>query len=290
MLHYVSMYNILIRSMRPTDLDFAAACTAAEGWESETRTQFECFFAHDPDNCLIAEAGGEPLGICVATGYGDIGFVGELIVVPAARGQGLGRRLLDRALAHLHAQGARSVYLDGVAAAVPLYERAGFRKVCRSLRFAGEITGRAAPGIRPMQPSDLDAVAALDRAVFGADRRFFIERRLALYPELCSVALVNETLAGIALGRRATDWVSAGPWIVTPALDHPEDLVASLLPPGATVFIGMGILETNAPALAAARALGLAEQPDPPWRMVHGVDAGLGQSPMCYAIGTAAKG
>lgn len=284
------MEEILIRPMRSADLDFAAACTAAEGWAGETRAQFESHFAHDPHGCLIAEASGEPLGICVATDYSDVGFVGELIVVPSARGRGLGRRLLDRALEHLHAQGARSVYLDGVVAAVPLYERAGFRKVCRSLRLAGEVAGRTAPGVRPIRPDEVDAVAALDRAAFGADRRGFLERRLRQYPDLCRVAIAGGAPAGFVLARPAGNHISAGPWVVTPALSHPTDLIAALLPPGISARVGMGILETNQPARAAADELGFSELPDPPWRMVHGQDTGLGCSPQCYAIGSAAKG
>ncbi len=34
----------------------------------------------DPAGCFVATEGGERIGICVATGYGKIGFIGELIV------------------------------------------------------------------------------------------------------------------------------------------------------------------------------------------------------------------
>ena len=90
-----------VRRMQPEDLDFAAACTAAEGWRTQTRAEFEGFYAHDPEGCLIAEAAGTPVGICVGTSYGGppsggYGFIGELIVVPEARGRDTGRLLLDR--------------------------------------------------------------------------------------------------------------------------------------------------------------------------------------------------
>ena len=146
---------IIIRSMQPADLDFAAACTAAEGWSSEIRREFEGFFAHDPQGCLIAEAGDEPIGIGVATSYGATGFVGELIVLPGWRGRGVGHRLLDHAVGYLRARGAHSIYLDGVQAAVSLYQRAGFRKVCRSLRFIGTLPGEQYPGVCPMRPEHL---------------------------------------------------------------------------------------------------------------------------------------
>ena len=40
--------------MQCQDLDFAAGCTAAEGWASETRAQFEGSLAHDAGGCLVA--------------------------------------------------------------------------------------------------------------------------------------------------------------------------------------------------------------------------------------------
>ena len=168
-----------IRTMRTSDLDFAVTLTAAEGWSSETRAEFEGFLAYDPAGCFIAEVAGRQVGMCVATRYIGFGFLGELIVVEDMRGQGLGRRLLESAVSYLHAHGAGTIFLDGVLAALPLYERAGFRRVCRSLRFIGSLRGQPHPGVRQMRADDMPAVAALDQAAFGADRRFFLERRRA---------------------------------------------------------------------------------------------------------------
>ena len=67
--------------------------------------------------------------------YGASGFVGELIVVKEKRGRGIGRQLLQHAIAYLHSRGVQNVLLDAPPAAVPLCERLGFRPVCRSLRF-----------------------------------------------------------------------------------------------------------------------------------------------------------
>ncbi|MDD5466283.1 MAG: GNAT family N-acetyltransferase [Anaerolineales bacterium] len=86
------------RLMQETDLDFAAGCTRSESWASETRPAFEDFLAHDSEGCFLVEVGGAPSGICVATSYGRMGFIGELIVLPAVRGLGLGGRLLERAI------------------------------------------------------------------------------------------------------------------------------------------------------------------------------------------------
>lgn len=55
-------------------------------------------------------------------------------VDPARRGEGLGRALLDRSLSNLERGGARLVFLevgDDNAAAIKLYERAGFKTIGR---------------------------------------------------------------------------------------------------------------------------------------------------------------
>jgi ribosomal protein S18 acetylase RimI-like enzyme len=322
-------YTLTIREILPTELDFAAECTEREGWASETRAEFEGFYAHDSSGCLIAERAGGPIGIAVATSYGAYGFVGEIIVAPEERGRGLGRILLDRAIEYLRGRGAESIYLDGVIAAVPLYERAGFRRICRSLRFVREAdeggtawVGAAGSGIletvkagtagvgrnvgvagaadqpavgerslvRAMRSSDLETVCALDFQAFGADRSFFLSRRLLLYPELCWVSEENGKLNGFLMGRRGRSIVSAGPWLALAGAGSPRVMIGALVAATEGTKVQVGVLETNPKAVEVIRSMGLGERPSPPWRMVLGPSERLGSSDQLYAIGSAAKG
>ena len=281
--------------MRPSDLDFAAECTAREGWASETRQEFEGFLAYDPHGCFIAAEGERRLGICVATYYGRIGFVGELIVVEAVRGRGIGKQLLEHAVQYLQNRGAQTIFLDGVPAAVPLYERIGFCRVCRSLRFCGKLQGRSYPWVRAMRAEDTLAVADLDRRAFGADRRFFLERRLNLFPELCLVSEREGKISAFIMGRRGHSQISAGPWVVSPGVKRPGDLLESLALKVGNDDLSLGVLETNAEAVATLRAFGLTEHPMPPWRMALGRSSphpsqSVGSPTQCFAIGSPAKG
>jgi GNAT superfamily N-acetyltransferase len=308
------MIPIRVRPMQHSDLDFAAACTATEGWISETRQVFEGFYAHDPNGCFIAEIDGRPIGICIATRYGESGFIGELIVLPEMRERGVGSQLLAHAVETLHHRGVQNIFLDGVRAAVPLYERAGFRKVCRSLRFmrpepvatrpphphvwamqcsfvgAGLRTRPPYPHVRAMQARDLNAVREMDRQAFAADRSFFLERRFSLHPELCQVLEFDGEIGGYIMGRRGNGIVSAGPWVIQPGVARPGDLLESLAVQAGDAGLSVGVLETNAEAVHTIRALGFQERPNPPWRMALGPSAHLGASAMCYAIGSPAKG
>ena len=295
------MTTVHIRTMTSADLDFAASCTVAVGWSAQ-RGEFELFHAHAPQGCLVAERGdsgtpaGPRIGICVATPYDGQGFVGMLIVLPEARGRGVGSRLMRTAIDYLRARDVRIIGLDGVLAAVPLYERLGFQKVCRSLRFIGTLRGQDHSHVRTMQAEDLAAVCALDREAFGADRRFFLARRLAREQKLCRVLEQDGQIGGFVVGQRGETRISAGPWVVRPEAARPADLLESLVYEAGQTTIGLGVLESNVAAVKAVCALGLTAHPDSPWRMVlelsqrpaHQVT--LGASQMAYAIGSPAKG
>ena len=284
---------LTIRAMTAADLPFAAQCIADVGWSKEPLAPLDGLFTYDPQGCLLAEVGGRPVGICMATGYQKSGFIGRLIVREAARGQGVGAALLNHGVDYLRQRGATTVYLDGVPKATPLYERNGFRKVCRSLRLAGKMTGRQHADVRPMRPADLVAVSALDQRLFGEDRSYFLSLRLRLYPELCHVLVEDDTLAGYIVGRRGEHWISAGSWVVaeTARPGGPKKLLESFAYQVGDQSFGIGVLEANAGAVQLLRSLGFAERAEYCWRMARGGPAeDLGMAPGCLAIGSAAKG
>lgn len=272
--------------MEAADLNFAAHCTDAVGWAGETREVFESFFAREPEGCRIAEIEGRPIGMCVSVAYRHSGFLGELIVMEEWRGRGIGRELLEDGIRYLRDKGIESIYLDGVPRAVPLYERAGFERICRSLRFHGRPTGRADPRVRRMRARDLPAVCALDREHFGEDRSFFLRQRLERHPDCCWILEEDRRIAEFVIGRRCPGAVAAGPWVIR--ADR-EPTGAVLLPMNEET-LWIGVLETNASAARVLRDRGFSLRDDPPWRMVLGGNRGLGESLGCCAIGSAAKG
>ena len=282
--------HLSIRGMAEADLDFAAECTAAEGWMSENRTSLEGFYLHDPQGCLIAEDNGRPVGICIATGYGKSGFIGELIVRPEARGRGVGAKLLNHGVRMLEDRGIETVYLDGVVKAVELYERNGFRKLCHSWRFSGNLVGVPSSRVRPMGVRDLEQVFKLDKMSFGADRSFFIKRRMEIFPELSWVLMDGEKVAGFILGRAGEGWVSAGPWVMGENVENPVELLHSFALQAGERPISIGILDANLLACDLVRSLGFTARDDSPWRMAFGNSDDLGASPGCFAVGSAAKG
>ena len=280
----------VFRTMSATDLPFAASCAADEGWSDETLEEFEGFHSHDPDGCFVLEEGGCRIGIGIATSYGEYGFIGEIIIRPDYRIYGLGRQLMDHAVSYLTKRGVRHICLDGVPKAAAFYEQAGFRRVCRSLRFIGSIQGRPNLQVRPMTAGDLESVFGLDLAAFGADRSFFLNRLFSLNPELSKVLEDNGKVHGYVFGRRSSGLVWAGPWYADDQVEQPEHLIESAAIDAAGLPIGLGVLEANNRAVSLVRSLGFSLRRNPSWRMVMGTSDRLGISGHLYAIGSAARG
>lgn len=281
---------MLIRTMTEDDLDFAVEMTSAESWLSETRASFETFLAHDPNGGFIGEISGQRIGMCVATGYDHYGFLGELIIRPEHRNRGLGAQLLKHAMSYLTAKGCKSQLLDGDLPAVPLYERLGFRTVCRSLRFLGRVEPASDNSIRPMTTNDFEAVAALDRAAFGDNRRVFLEQRLSRYPQFCFVLIQDERIKGYIMAWPGNGVVTIGPWVAAVDVDKPEALLSALATSVGDTKIRLGVLETNQRAVRIISGVaGLGEQTESV-RMAIGPRSDLGQSVESLAVGSPATG
>ncbi len=280
----------LIRTMKAADLRAAGGWAEAEGWTSETVEEFEAFLDYDPGGCFIAEYDGVPVAVCVATRYGDKGFIGEMIVSRAARGLGLGPPLFDRALRYLLEIGCLSISLDAVPKAVAFYETRGFRTISLSRRFLGRIEPACESGVRPMRQADLTRVLTIDRVAFGADRSFFLRRRLDKNPELAWIRTDGSRILGYAFGRRRQAFAWAGPTWAPEGTEDPAAILRGFAEGAGDIDIQAGVLDVNSRAMDIFRSLSFVEKPHSSHRMILGQGEPVGLHPSLFSIGTAAKG
>ncbi len=131
-----------IRLLRPGD-DATAFRTLNEEWivrhfalepkDVETLADPESTIISKGGHILMAHAGAEAVA-CVALIPNGPGVfeISKMAVSPQLRGQGIGRRLLQQAIAHARNLGATSLFLGSstkLPAAVHLYESVGFSHV-----------------------------------------------------------------------------------------------------------------------------------------------------------------
>lgn len=133
---------IEIRSLRPGD-DATAFRILNEEWitrdfvleqnDIETLGDPETFVLSKGGHIFMAYAGVEPVG-CVALIPMENGEfeLSKMAVSPRCRGRGIGRRVLEHAIAQARIIGAKSLFLGSstkLPNAVHLYESVGFRHV-----------------------------------------------------------------------------------------------------------------------------------------------------------------
>jgi len=130
---------------------------------------------------VVAEAGGELVGVAAGAVFGATGWIGGVAVVPAHRRAGLGGALTEAVVDFLEASRVATVLLHATALGRPVYERLGFVAETAYLTLAGPTLAPAArgPSVRAGRAADLEAVVALDRAATGEDRRRLLT---ALWP------------------------------------------------------------------------------------------------------------
>jgi len=124
----------------PRDAKAIAALHAASfrrGWSDDEVEQL----LHDPS--VVADRatiGGSLVGFILARHAADEAEILSIAVDAAARGQGLGRALLQRNLGRLAGLGVRAVFLEvgaDNAPALSLYDRMGFEQVGKRERYYG---------------------------------------------------------------------------------------------------------------------------------------------------------
>jgi predicted GNAT family N-acyltransferase len=276
--------------MTVDDTDFAFECTNNEGWQGTTKDTFVEHLAYDADGCFVAERNGKKVGICVATRYKETGFIGMLIVIGNERGKGYGTALFRKSIQYLNENNIRNIYLDGDLDAVPIYEKYGFRKVCKSLRFTGRIKARHSDLIRQAAERDISKICELDSALFSDDRSFFLRRRHSLFPNLFHVAEVDNRIAGYITAHQGNGLIAVGPWAVTGESIPAAALLESLAAETGDSEMRVGVLESNRRASDLMRSAGTFNEQTYSWRMVLGDSDSLGVHNDLFAIGSGAKG
>ncbi len=101
-----------VRSLRHDDIEVALALWArTENLGSVSRAEVEQVLAHDPGLVLVAEHGGELVGVVLGTYDGRRGWIQRLAVDPDARRGGIGRALVAELEQRLVDRGCRQVNL-----------------------------------------------------------------------------------------------------------------------------------------------------------------------------------
>jgi GNAT superfamily N-acetyltransferase len=200
--------------MRPEHIPDGLRLCRAAAW-NQTARDWARFLDEAPDGARIATVDGRVVGTAATIRYGDaFGWIGMVLVDPAARGRGIGTRLFDEALGLL--SDIPVARLDATPAGYPLYLKRGFVEEYRLHRMT--ITSAAsrqpvAAGVRAVRPDDLTGMLAVDVTAFGAARATMLRWMLEGAPEMAWLADDGTRVRGFVLGRHGHVFDHIGPVI-----------------------------------------------------------------------------
>lgn len=168
----------------------------------------------DPAGCLAMhiEADGtlRMIGAIAAVNYGGYGFVGMLLMDPAFRGKGYGKRLIAQATDHM--AGLPNVGVDAVLPMVPVYEKLGLKRAYGTVRHrlpAGTLL--PVRQARLLEAADLEELIAYDASVFGLSRGAFLKRWTRNSRADTAVLRRNGRIVGFGVVRDCLSGRKVGP-------------------------------------------------------------------------------
>ena len=251
-----------VRTMTADEVGLAVQWALGEGWNPGLRDA-DCFRAVDPEGFWVGLYGDRPVSAISVVNYDDaFAFLGFYLVHHQFRGLGFGWRTWKAGIAHAN---GRLIGLDGVVAQQENYKKSGFTYAYANIRFGGTIRvngGWTQPAnVVPLIDVPLDEVAALDRSVFPAERRGFLDqwRRQDGHIGLGLLRSANgggRTLAGFGVIRPCFEGFKIGPLVADTAEDA-EILLLALARHSAGGPVLLDVPQINRRGVALAGRYGL---------------------------------
>jgi predicted N-acetyltransferase YhbS len=211
-----SLAGVSVRRMQPEDAEgcgrigFEAhgAVAAAHNVPSEQPSLevavglIQGLLAQEMSHGFVAERDGQIVGSIFLHTFGSVAVIGPLTVHPRGEG-GVGRRLMEAALAEARHRGIESVRLVQSPAhlrSLALYVKAGFDVQEPLVLMQGDLPAveSGAARVRPAVEEDVAACNALCRRVHGLEREH--EVRGAIQQGTALVAERGDQLVGYATG------------------------------------------------------------------------------------------
>lgn len=228
---------IEIRMLFESDIPSAMRLKEAAGW-NQTDADWRRLLSLQPEGCFGAVRDGRLVGTTTTTIYGELAWIGMVLVDPEHRRQGIAAKLVKVALEYLNGK-VETIKLDATALGRPVYEQFGFAVESQVERWMGNLGSSRRETRIVIDQESIRELLELDRLAFGADRSELIE---TLTTDACVAPVLlraaDSGLSGYALARSGTRKTYVGPMIVseTELVETLLDQMLSQLP-GHEVYI-----------------------------------------------------
>jgi GNAT superfamily N-acetyltransferase len=225
------MSDPVIRALTVDDLGDALKLSTTAGW-NQKMDDWRMLVRLAPAGAFAALIEGGIVGTAIGIDYGGFAWIAMMLVDPAYRGRGVGRRLLEAAMDAVPPD--LRIRLDATPLGRPLYQRYGFEDEASLSRHVSDGSNRGvAPvsdafngshGVRALTASDLEIVIERDSETFGGTRGALLDWAFHRAPQYAHVVRGDNGSIHYCLGRQGRLFDQIGPVVA----GH-EDIANALL-------------------------------------------------------------
>ena len=212
------MQKLTIRKITTADIAFAVKLTDTMNWDL-TRRDFRFMMTLEPDGCFVALQGDTRMGMVTTAHFGRVGWIGNVIVDPHYRSQGIGAKLVKHAMNYLTKESATTIGLYAYTDTVAFYEKLGFKADSSFVHLVGQGISMDfdRKRVKRMTKNDLEHVIRLDKLCMGWNRERLLKIIFKDSNELCYVARDQDGLLGFIMA----DWYRQE---IGPCVSRPENV------------------------------------------------------------------
>lgn len=166
-----------IRIIRPEDFGDAGNLPPGD-WNFDYTDFLKNHFLEKYFYAVVIYTDAGIVGTGNAFHFGESGWLGNIIVKPAYRRQGIGLFITKHLCRYLTEKGCKTILLLASDEGKSVYQRAGFRIIMKYRYFTScnEASVSLPVEIRRIEKSDLEKVFEMDRKATGEDRQLLISK------------------------------------------------------------------------------------------------------------------
>jgi N-acetylglutamate synthase-like GNAT family acetyltransferase len=202
-----------VKEMSPEDLKFAVRITDTMGWNL-IEEDFKFFMQLEPDGCFVLLSDSERIGLATTVNFGEIGWIGNVIVDQNQRKQGAGSLLVEHCANYLRSKRVETVSLYAYIDRIHFYERLGFQYDSEFTVLKGKgFSSLVKASLKEAAKKDAQKIIDYDCSCFGASRGKLLEPILFDPDNLCYISIEDRRISGYAAAKVYGQTAEIGPLV-----------------------------------------------------------------------------
>jgi GNAT superfamily N-acetyltransferase len=200
-----------IQKISVDDFAFAVRLTDTMNWNL-VEEDFQFMKDLEPEGCFTIRDESERIGVATTISFGQVGWLGNVIVREEYRGRGVGSLLVNHALDYLTKQNAKTIGLYAYQNKIPFYQRLGFKYDSNFIVLTGKPESSSEQlQHREATKNDKQEIIDLDHCCFGVSRHKLLAPILDKASNVCYVAGEKGSIQGFIVVKVYPGMAEVGP-------------------------------------------------------------------------------